>query len=142
MQAVLICWASSNGLVRHFVLVAKMASPMFKTKNAQAEVLNIYHTILGFLLPCLESPCKCFIPGYMQVQMQAVILVSVFRKASRKRLMGLVELCLPSRLPFRWKGQEITSSPASLFHNFLEQSIKNFQAGVALRQSPVHPSQR
>lgn len=74
--------------------------------------------------------------------MQAVVLVSVFRKASRQRIMQWLEWCLPHRLPVLWKGQPANVSPASLLHSFVEQRIKSFQAGVALRQSAVHPSQK
>ena len=78
----------------------------------------------------------------VQVQMQAVVLVSIFRKASRERILQWVEWCLPQRLPVVWKGQPSHVSPASLLHDFVERRIKNFQAGVALRQAAIHPSQR
>jgi len=78
----------------------------------------------------------------MQVDIQAVVLVSVFRKASRERIMEWVEWCLPSRVPWLWDRLGYTHTPAQMLHRTVEQRIKGFQAGVALRQSAVHSSQK
>ena len=74
--------------------------------------------------------------------MQSVVLVSVFRQASRERIMEVVEWCLPDKVPFVWDRLGYRDTPAEMFHHFIVRRIKGFQTGVALRQSAVHPSQR
>lgn len=74
--------------------------------------------------------------------MQSLVLVSVFRQASRERIMEWVEWWLPDRIPYVWDRLGYSATPAQMFHTFIVQRIKAFQAGVALRQSAVHPSQK
>lgn len=74
--------------------------------------------------------------------MQALVLVSLFRKASRERVMQWVGWCLPDRIPYVWDRLGYSETPAEMFHAFIVRRIKGFQAGVALRQSAVHPSQK
>ena len=87
---------------------------------------------------CLGALTYC----HVQVNMQAVVLVSVFRQASRERIMEYVEWCLPDRIPILWDRLGYTDTPAQVLHRFVVNKIKGFQAGVALRQSATHHSNR
>lgn len=74
--------------------------------------------------------------------MQAMILVAVFRQASRERIMDWVEWCLPDRIPFLWDRLGYRDTPAQMLHHLVVRRIRAFQASVALRQLAVHPSQK
>lgn len=78
----------------------------------------------------------------LQVNLQCVVLVSLFRQASRERIMEWIEWCLPDRIPYIWDKLGYTDTPAQILHRFVVNRIKGFQAGVALRQSSIHPSNR
>ena len=43
--------------------------------------------------------------------MQAVVLVSLFRKASREKIMECLEWCLPKRIPFLWDRRALQFVP-------------------------------
>ena len=72
---------------------------------------------------------------FMQVNIQSLVLVSVFRQASRERIMEWIEWCLPDRIPILWDRFGYRETPAQILHRFVVNRIKGFQASVALQQS-------
>lgn len=65
----------------------------------------------------------------IQVNGQAAFFVLLFRRQSRERLLHLLDLLLPARLPM------LGGSPAQLLNATLARRIAEFQAGVARREA-------
>jgi len=78
----------------------------------------------------------------LQVNMQALVLVSVFRQQTRDKLMEYVEWCLPDRIPWLWDHMKYSQTPAQMVHSAIVNKISAFQASVASRQSAAHSDQR
>ena len=79
---------------------------------------------------------------WAQVNMQAVVLVSVFRQQTRDKLIEYVEWCLPDRIPWLWDHMGYRQTPAQMVHSAIVSKISAFQAGVARRQSAAHSDPR
>ena len=78
----------------------------------------------------------------VQVNMQALVLVSVFRQQTRDRLMEWLEWALPDRVPFLWDRLGYTATPAQMLHSTVVGKIRGFQAGVARRQAAAQLDRR
>lgn len=79
---------------------------------------------------------------WAQVNMQAVVLVSVFRQQTRDKLIEYIEWCLPDRIPWLWDYMGYRQTPAQMVHSAIVSKISAFQAGVARRQSAAHSDPR
>ena len=79
---------------------------------------------------------------WAQVNMQAVVLVSVFRQQTRDKLIEYIEWCLPDRIPWLWDYMGYRQTPAQMVHSAIVSKISAFQAGVARRQSAAHSDHR
>lgn len=66
-----------------------------------------------------------------KVSMQTAVLVSLFRKETRERIMGFVAWCLPARIPYVWTGPR---SPAEVLNGLVISRIRAFQAQITRRQ--------
>ena len=80
--------------------------------------------------------------GTRQVNMQALVLVSVFRQQTRDRLMEWLEWALPDRVPLLWDRMGYTATPAQMLHAAVVGKIRGFQAGVARRQAAAQLDRR
>ena len=78
----------------------------------------------------------------LQVNMQALVLVSLFRQQTRDKLMEYVEWCLPDRIPWLWDRMRYRQTPAQMVHSAIVNKISSFQASVARRQSVSRSDQR
>ena len=78
----------------------------------------------------------------MQVNMQALVLVSLFRQQTRDKLMEYIEWCLPDRIPWLWDRMGYRQTPAQMVHSAIVDKIGAFQASVARRQSVSRSDQR
>ena len=105
---------------------------------------------LSFLsLPCPLKPGQAFgslctedRDCLLQVNMQALVLVSVFRQQTRDKLVEYIEWCLPDRIPWLWDRMGYRHTPAQMVHNAIVSKIGAFQASVARRQSASHQDPR
>ncbi len=74
--------------------------------------------------------------------MQALVLVSVFRRQTRERLIEWLEWALPARVPLLWDRLGYTRTPAQMLHAAVVGKIRGFQAGVARRQAAAQLDRR
>lgn len=65
----------------------------------------------------------------LQVNLQSLFFVVLFRKQTRDTVLDWIEAALPRRLPFL----PLDSSPARALHLFITRKIEGFQEGVATR---------
>ena len=113
--------------------------PLFR---ARLQVVGLISTFL--LQPGQESCLLCTkgLECWLQVNMQALVLVSVFRQQTRDKLVEYIEWCLPDRIPWLWDRMGYRHTPAQMVHNAIVSKIGAFQAGVARRQSASHQDPR
>ncbi|KAK9917565.1 hypothetical protein WJX75_005821 [Coccomyxa subellipsoidea] len=78
----------------------------------------------------------------VKVNMQALVLVSVFRQQTRVKVMEWIEWCLPDRIPWLWDTLGHTATPAQVVHQAIVHNIASFQAGVARRQAATSLDRR
>ncbi|KAK9815151.1 hypothetical protein WJX73_008909 [Symbiochloris irregularis] len=67
----------------------------------------------------------------VKVNLQTLVLLSLFRKQSRERIMGWLEWCLPNSIPYVWRSER---TPAQVVHEVLLSRITVFKASITTRQ--------
>ncbi len=58
--------------------------------------------------------CDLYLLLHAQVNMQALVLVSLFRQQTRVKVMEWIEWCLPDRIPWLWDALGHTATPAQV----------------------------
>lgn len=94
------------------------------------------------MVPKLGPPFNRVFDWCVQVNMQALVLVSVFRQQTRVKVMEWIEWCLPDRIPWLSAALGHTTTPAQVVHQAIVANIASFQAGVARRQAATSLDRR